>query len=752
MVRIILDQQISMPRLAGRLLRNPGRHLPVACFATLLAIGRVVAAQRPDSLARRPDSLATVRVTAHREVVLPALPSIDASGTRVGRRTEVLDPSAAGTPALNNTRQAFARSPGVMVWEQDMSGVQSSVAVRGLSPNRSWELNVRQDGADIASDPFGYPEAYYTPPLEAVDRIEFIRGAASLQHGPQLGGMLNYVMRRGRSDAPVALDVAQRGGTAGLYTAHVGMGGQAGRLNWYAFYNARQGDGWRRNGDFRQGTAALRADVAIDDRTTLRASITRMDYVLQQPGGLTEAQFAADHRQGPRGRDWFGAPWTVPQLTLEHRMGANTHLTTTAFGLYGERNSIGIIAGPMVADSGVNPRRIDRDTYRNAGIETRLVHGATAFGHAITLATGLRASTGRTTRMRARGTDGSAFVLDETASRSLDLVFDTRNLAAFTELSVEVAPGLLVSPGLRVEHIAMTGAGRWAPASGTTFLATGAPRAADGQRTTTTPLAGLGLSWQAPAGLELYANVAQAFRPVTFAEQFPNDLVGVDPSLRPARGVNADLGMRRTVARHVTFDVGAFWLRYADRVGVVSGAALGADSLRFPAGLRRNVGQSTHYGVEAFAEMDVSAVLGDATIGGGRVSWWTAGSRTVATFTAGPLAGRQVEYAPDWVVRSGLTWRTPRAQVTLQGSYVDGVWSDASNTRFRADGVQGWIPAYRVVDASVRVPLLRGVSFEGSVSNLLDARYATRRATGYPGPGLIPGDGRVFVAGLVVGR
>lgn len=709
-----------------------------------------MAAQTPDSTRR--DSLATVRVTTTRLGPLPTLTTIDAAGTRVGRRTEVLDPSLTGTPALNNTRQAFARSPGVMVWEQDMSGVQSSVAVRGLSPNRSWELNTRQDGADIASDPFGYPEAYYTPPLEAVDRIEFIRGAASLQHGPQLGGMLNYVMRRGRADVPWAIDVAQRGGTGGLYTAHVGAGGQAGRLNWYAFFNGRQGDGWRQLGEFRQGTAAARADLALSSRTTLRASLTRMDYVLRQPGGLTEAQFAADARQGRRPRDWFGAPWTVPQLTLEHRLGSASHLTVSAFGLYGERNSLGVIAGPTVADTGTNPRRVDRDAYRNAGVEARLVHGTTVAGRPVTLATGLRASTGRTTRMRARGADGGAFVLDETAPRALDLVFDTRNAAAFAEVSLEVVPGLLVSPGLRVEHVAMNGAGQWAPASGTTFLVTGPAASAAGRRTASVPLGGLGLSWRAPAGLEVYGNVAQAFRPVTFAEQFPNDLVGVDPGLGPARGVNADLGVRRVVSRILTFDVGAFWLRYADRVGVVSGAALGADSVRYPAGLRRNVGQSTHYGVEAFGELDVSTLLGVARLAGGAVSWWTAASRTVATFTAGPLRGRQVEYAPDWVVRSGVTWRASGAQVTLQGSYVDGVWSDASNTRFRADGVQGWLPAYRVVDASVRVPLVRGLAFEGSVNNLLDARYATRRATGYPGPGIIPGDGRLFVAGLVVGR
>ena len=48
-------------------------------------------------------------------------------------------------------------------------------------PNRSWEFNVRQNGYDISSEVFGYPETYYTPPMEALEKIEVIRGAASLQ-------------------------------------------------------------------------------------------------------------------------------------------------------------------------------------------------------------------------------------------------------------------------------------------------------------------------------------------------------------------------------------------------------------------------------------------------------------------------------------------------------------------------------------------------------------------------------------------
>jgi Fe(3+) dicitrate transport protein len=32
--------------------------------------------------------------------------------------------------------------------------------------------------------------------MEAVETIELVRGGASLQFGPQFGGMLNYVLKR----------------------------------------------------------------------------------------------------------------------------------------------------------------------------------------------------------------------------------------------------------------------------------------------------------------------------------------------------------------------------------------------------------------------------------------------------------------------------------------------------------------------------------------------------------------------------
>jgi len=92
----------------------------------------------------------------------------------------------------NAARQWMAKVPGMTIWESDGSGLNTSISTRGWSPNRSWDLNVRMDGMDIASDPMGYPEAYYAPPTEFISGIQLIKGAGALAYGTQFGGYLNY--------------------------------------------------------------------------------------------------------------------------------------------------------------------------------------------------------------------------------------------------------------------------------------------------------------------------------------------------------------------------------------------------------------------------------------------------------------------------------------------------------------------------------------------------------------------------------
>ncbi|HEX4849765.1 MAG TPA: TonB-dependent receptor, partial [Puia sp.] len=125
------------------------------------------------------------------------LPEIVGTNIYSGKKNEVLLLDSMNADlAQNRARDVFARVPGITSWELDGSGTQTSVAARGLSPHRSWEFNVNQNGYNVNNDLYGYPEAMYNPPLEAVQEIQIIRGSAALQYGPQFGGMLNYVIKK----------------------------------------------------------------------------------------------------------------------------------------------------------------------------------------------------------------------------------------------------------------------------------------------------------------------------------------------------------------------------------------------------------------------------------------------------------------------------------------------------------------------------------------------------------------------------
>ena len=96
------------------------------------------------------------------------MPEIVGTNIYAGKKNALIVMDNVQGNVVNNTmRQVMAKIPGIHVWESDPSGIQIGIAARGLSPNRSWEFNVRQNGYDIAADPYGYPEAYYNPQLQA---------------------------------------------------------------------------------------------------------------------------------------------------------------------------------------------------------------------------------------------------------------------------------------------------------------------------------------------------------------------------------------------------------------------------------------------------------------------------------------------------------------------------------------------------------------------------------------------------------
>ena len=110
-------------------------------------------------------SLENVTIEARRnESVSGRLKDISGTAIYAGKKTELINMrNINANLATNNTRQIYARIPGLNIWEYDHGGLQLGIGGRGLSPNRSSNFNIRQNGYDISADALGYPESYYTP-------------------------------------------------------------------------------------------------------------------------------------------------------------------------------------------------------------------------------------------------------------------------------------------------------------------------------------------------------------------------------------------------------------------------------------------------------------------------------------------------------------------------------------------------------------------------------------------------------------
>lgn len=674
------------------------------------------------------------------------MPEIVGTNIYAGKKNAliVLD-NVQGNVVTNNMRQVLAKVPGIHIWESDPSGIQIGIAARGLSPNRSWEFNVRQNGYDIAADPFGYPEAYYNPQLQAVQRIEIVRGQGSLQYGPQFGGLVNYILRNGSEiNKPFEFETQQTVGSNGLFNSYNAIGGKKGKVHYYTFFDHRNGDGWRENSRYFTNAGYGTVTYNFSTKFSLTAEVMRSHIRSQQPGGLTDAQIKQDAQQSFRSRNWFDITWTTPALIANYKINENTRWNTKLFGTIGDRNSVGFLQSITTKDS-INPatlsynnRVVNLDQYRNYGLESRIITDYHFGKMKNTLSGGIRLYTGTTTRQAdGKGTTGTGYDVSVTGNYPRDITFMSSNVAAFAENIFRINDKFLIIPGIRYEWLEGSSSGRNGYTSGGVEIIL-----QNITRGRSFVLAGIGTEYHITKATEVYANISQAYRPIQFANlQAPPTTDVVDPELKDAKGYNIDLGYRGKVKNFLQFDVSGFYLQYDNRVGTIT--VSGTPSYR----LITNVGSSTSKGFEGYVEFNPIRAFGKSKHA--ELIIFSSYGYTDAKYSGdhkdASTKGKKVENAPTNIFRGGITGGYKGFLLTAQISSVGETFSDANNTvAASTNGNTGLIPSYTVTDLTATYKFSKGLNLKAGINNLFDERYFTRRAGGYPGPGALPADGRTF--------
>ena len=647
-----------------------------------------------------------------------------------------------GNIANNTMRQVLAKVPGIHVWESDPSGIQIGIAARGLSPNRSWEFNVRQNGYDIAADPFGYPEAYYNPQLQAVQRIEIVRGQGALQYGPQFGGMVNYILKDGNEiNKSIEFETQQTIGSNGLLNSYNALGGKRGKLHYYSFFDQRNGEGWRNNSQFYTKSGFGSITYNFTNKFSLRLELMYSHIRSQQAGGLTDVQIIQDAKQSFRNRNWFDITWMTPALILQYEINEHNRWNTKIFGTIGDRNSVGFLQSINIKDSinlatnQFNNRLVNLDKYRNYGIESRIISDYAIGKFKNTIAGGIRFYKGNTDRLAdGIGSTGSNYDITIKGTYPKDVSFASSNAAGFIENIFKFSDKLYLIPGIRYEWLEGSAAGR----NGLTTNGT-AINLQNITRSRSFLLAGVGSEYHVTKATEFYANFSQAYRPIQFANlQAPPTTDVVDPDLKDAKGYNFDIGYRGKVKNYIQFDISGFYLKYNNRVGTITTSGTNYR-------LITNVGASISHGIESYIEFNpIRAFTNSQTTD---VILFSSYAYTNATYSSNHkdanTKGKKVENAPTDIFRGGISYGYKNFLITAQLSFVSASFSDANNTiAASANGNTGRIPSYSITDLTGSYKFSKMLQLKAGINNLLDKRYFTRRAGGYPGPGALPADGR----------
>ncbi|TRW22360.1 TonB-dependent receptor [Flavobacterium zepuense] len=692
---------------------------------------------------------------------LSHLKDIDETAIYAGKKTEVVNVSnLTANKAVNNSRQVFAQVVGLTISENSDGGLQLNIGGRGLNPNRTANFNTRQNGYDISADVLGYPESYYTPPVEALDEIQVVRGAASLQYGTQFGGLLNFKFKQPSAKA-IEVQTRATAGSYGLLTNFTSLSGTKGKFSYYTFFNYKEGDGFRPNSAFSSRNFFINLNYAFTNRTSLHFDYTLFDYLAKQPGGLTDYMFYQDPAQSNRSRNWFDVNWNLFALRLKHKFTDRADFSLQLFGLDASRSTVGFrsnrVSNPDFPDT---LRDLIKGDFVNWGAEARYLQKYTLKGQNSALLLGAKYYQARNTAIQGPGSSGSgpdfnlATTEFPTYPSQSDYVYPNLNFSFFGENIFRISPKFSITPGFRFENIRTEAKGSYqnivTDQAGNVILNEGETE--DIVKSRNLLLFGIGFSYKPGNATELYANISQNYRSVTFNDiHTVSPSFVVDPNITDEKGFTSDIGLRGKINDRFSYDTSIYALLYDDKIGETRIVDGDGRIKRF----RTNLGTAITYGWEALGDWNIARTF----FSGNESFLWNVFANSAITTSEylksdmPGIKGNEVEFVPLFNIKTGTGVGYKNFLASVQFTYLSSHFSDSYNSTTTQDdnsfGFTGKIPSYYVADFSASYKW-RNFKLEAGINNFTNNYYFTKRATGYPGPGILPSDPRTFYTTLQV--
>jgi vitamin B12 transporter len=259
----------------------------------------------PPAAAQRPVPLDTMHVQAGSRLV--------AGAARMTRAVDILERAAIEALPARTVSDVIARGLGVDL--QPRSPAQADVAIRGSSFE---QVLVLVDGVSVNDLQTGHFHLDLAVPLDAVERIELLRGPAAAIYGSSaIGGVINIVTRRAVQEVSARAEGGSFGAHALAAEAALVRDAFGARLS--ASHDAA--DGHRPGTDHRtrQARIALHGGVA---RGTLFADAAIAARDFGADGFYAPFDSYEETRTGTASLSWRSAP---ARVTVEPRVSYRQH-------------------------------------------------------------------------------------------------------------------------------------------------------------------------------------------------------------------------------------------------------------------------------------------------------------------------------------------------------------------------------------------------------------------------------------------
>lgn len=669
----------------------------------------------------------------------PFLPDVEGAEIFAGKRTDNIDPNLLPQINNNNYRQALQTTAGMVLSEESTPLV--SIGTRGLPPDRMQWMQVLKDGIPIHADMFGYPEAYYTPPIDATKRLEIIRGGAALLYGPQPGGAVNYIMEKPPLDTPFRLRSLNTVGSFNYFANFTELGGTVGQLGYYGYYNHRQTDG------FRQANSSWTVNnwsgtLAWGAQTTKRTYLIVDAYqnYNQEPGGLTKAT-------GPNAVNWNSNPTGTSRfydnLNITRYAASLIHendLSDRAFfsfrgwwnyyGRWSKRQNGGGF-GTIPTGPASQSNQIQNQQFYTFGLLPQLRYDYDWLGNTHTITGGAmlyNTQSPITLQTGAQPWASTGTLSNQSWRQNWYTSFFAENRFVFGKFQF--------IPAVRFENI-------WQTINESVNVSktkAGQPLSNESNYAFV-PLPGFGAEYKFNDWITAFGNASQSYKPVTFSQAIPNaPNVFVPNNLQPSIIWNFEGGFRGNPRPWLAWQSSYFVLNFYNRIGSVNpnpnitviqtignSSTIGWDNmLQFDAvgladdlrGTRSTLKQTGPGDIKQGGTANIHSLVDTF----GSVLFTMGYTLQQGTYTSGQFQGKTPAFTPDYLLRLGAlyNWRD-RMKLGLLTTFSAAAYANDNNTQ------QFLMNAYNVWDFTYEVNLLKDrLSVIGGINNLFDLKYTTR--------------------------